>query len=261
MRGLDCSSLSTAYASLEPPLEMDQSQIRAKLKEYSIDDFFRRYGGRPPASYRELVLQHVTGGAPIRSPDLVMWFHATRVTPGTSFSEGLRTLPERAEAIEALLRSLIPSCLGSGFMPPSDMSSWAQQGGRQHGAKQSQRGDWGPDAFLVRDAIFERDASFHETPRPSAGRLPGPHSGSGACVGHRRSTPKWNAGSGVASHSPNARLMSRSSPHGSGPVRPDDTARARPPAGTRVPANGIPPGHADDAEAVGAGAFHERGQY
>jgi hypothetical protein len=162
MRVLDCSSLSTTYASLEPLLEMNQSQIRAKLKEYSIDDFLGRYAGRTPSSFRELVLQHVTGGAPIRFPDLVIWFHATRVPPGTSFSEGLHTLPQRAEIIKAFLKSLIPSCLGSGFMPPSETSSWVQQGWRQHGWKLSQHIDWGPDAFLVRDAIFERDDSFHD---------------------------------------------------------------------------------------------------
>lgn len=162
MRVLDCSSLSTTYASLESLLEMDRAQIREKLRHYSVEDFLARDQVRPGTPLPDLVLDYVTAGAPTWSPDFVTWFHATRVLPSTSFSEGLLPLPQRVEPTRALLQSLIPSCLGNGFKPSSDWSNGRDQGGKAHGLKMGLHRDWGPDAFLVRDAIFRRDPLFHD---------------------------------------------------------------------------------------------------
>jgi hypothetical protein len=131
--GLDCSTLDTTYASLETLLELNASRIRDKLRRFSPKD-------PPPGALYDLVIDHVLRNRRPKTPDYIIWFHATRVPLGTTFHEGLLPRQEIVDAIRMQLTSMVPAGIGP------DRVQWREDGG--------------PYGCLVRDHILSDDGFF-----------------------------------------------------------------------------------------------------
>jgi len=138
---LDCSSPESAIASLAALLNRSEATIRRQLEAGDLD----AYGMFSGRDNREIVVEDflgVSGGTP--SAHEIHWFHATRVPPGTTFSEGLLPLAEVEPRLRATLDSLstdLPSSRG-------DRNSALQY----HNKLANPTIGGGPCAFLIREA-------------------------------------------------------------------------------------------------------------
>ena len=79
---LDCSSVEAALASTCELLGSDTAGVLTRIDEL-------RYDQRTSRPQEDELMSWVTSWRPAGVTSAVRWFHATRVVPGTTFSEGL----------------------------------------------------------------------------------------------------------------------------------------------------------------------------
>lgn len=109
MLSLDCHNTDSALTSLGTLLSIDRRRLRAALKSFSFSEFEASLIGSCYPPLQVLWNQIVGPGTAPPIPDLVCWFHATRVPPGTDFAEGIQNLgkfrsPElRRDVVEVAL--------------------------------------------------------------------------------------------------------------------------------------------------------------
>jgi hypothetical protein len=150
---LDCQSLDSALTSLAGLLRTKKRELRTALTSFSPEEFEAslEHADHPPGT---VLWNRIIGprtSAPI--PDVVHWFHATRVPPGTDFSEGIQPLGARLPAIESLVATLAE--MGSPLSAAQAESSF------QYRLKAPDPRFWEPYGFLVRDAIVHPDSATH----------------------------------------------------------------------------------------------------
>lgn len=148
---LDCSSFDSAVGSLAPLLGMSTSRLLQLLSKLDVDALDAE--GRPEGRVLAAL------GVDTRHPPLpssVIWFHATRALPGTTFDEGL--LPT-LQAMPKLWAALGEAA--SQWLSASDWDEYQRsflRGDRTFSgqfARKSMAGGWeGPFGFLVRDAAL-----------------------------------------------------------------------------------------------------------
>jgi hypothetical protein len=102
--------------------------------------------------------RHIVGDVVAPIPDVVHWFHATRVPRGTTFSEGLLPLGDRIEPIREHLSRL----KASHGIENVDGKFDAGHSRFLYDSKVQNRSSWGPHAYLVRDAIVRPDGINHD---------------------------------------------------------------------------------------------------
>lgn len=89
---LDCETLESAIRSLSSMTGTSVADIRARMSAWTrraFDRFAQRRGiGGFDVARAELWVR-VFGHTSRPIPDIVYWFHATRVLPNTDFAEGL----------------------------------------------------------------------------------------------------------------------------------------------------------------------------
>jgi hypothetical protein len=137
---LDCESLDSALISLSGLFGVKKRDLRSALTHLRPKEFEASIG--PTVEWSTALWNEIVGtGEPAPVPRVIHWFHATRVSPGTDFKEGI--LP-----LNLILPTLLPLRGGPrGF---------------QYELKTRNSMHWGPYAFLVRDAIVRRDPVTHD---------------------------------------------------------------------------------------------------
>src|SRR5689334_14823082 len=103
---LDCETLESAVRSLSSMTGTSDDDIRARMSAWTwraFDRFAQRRGIGGFDVARAELWSRVFGDASRPIPDIVYWFHATRVLPNTDFAEGLLPLPS---AVPRLIESL-----------------------------------------------------------------------------------------------------------------------------------------------------------
>jgi len=110
----------------------------------------------------------ILGGEQCPVPESIIWFHATRVRPGTTFENGILPLDKCVNRIEAFLAELAASVSVDSIADgDSDNSVELAQGNFHYGLKTTDAKHFGPWAFLTRDAIIDPDGAtgaYTETP-------------------------------------------------------------------------------------------------
>lgn len=151
---LDCRCFQSALNSCASILGAPPEVLLRALREFEYDAVPESDRRRWP--YEELLPKYVcgvVGRAQLPSPQVIHWFHATRVPPGTEFREGILPSSRRLDSIWALLGTL-----ASEWSSPSEWEhfrgSMDGPGAREYHLRTSSRVDDGPHAFLVRDAIL-----------------------------------------------------------------------------------------------------------
>lgn len=164
---LDCDTPDTACDSIAEILGIDRVELESFLDGLDVDAL-----GQDPSIAGEIELtRDVTIGPrrftiPPSSSVSTCWFHATRVAdPSTFRQHGIRPLPDQLEGIWEFLFDLV--------QPDCSTAEWAafrrriEAGDTDHSAflyklkvLDSQH-QWGPFAFLVRDAAEGRADDAH----------------------------------------------------------------------------------------------------
>jgi hypothetical protein len=159
---LDCRSFDLALTSCAGVLNVPAEKLLEALRAFE-------YAAVPETErhhypYEELLPKYVCGMGTqqLPPPDLVHWFHATRVLPGTDFRDGVLPLRRRLDSIWMLLESL-----ASDWTTPAEWRHFRRNmqgpGAQQYQLKISSSLHDGPYAFLVRDAILQpRDLWSHD---------------------------------------------------------------------------------------------------
>src|SRR5207253_484782 len=145
---LDCETIESAVRSLSSMTHTSVDDIRARMSAWTwraFDRFAQRRGIGGLDVGRAELWARVFGDASRPIPDVVYWFHATRVLPKTDFAEGLLPLP-------AAVRRLIESLEKIGLRPASATTKCFHRDA--HVRKMKDRGSWGPFGQLVKDAAF-----------------------------------------------------------------------------------------------------------
>jgi hypothetical protein len=145
---LDCESLDSALTSVSGLLGVNQQELRASLIRVK-PAHLEAAATTQVIEWGDALWNIIVGsGTSSSSPDVIHWFHATRVLSGTDFSEGILPL----NLILPKLRSFLTS-LGSSSTPSNPFA---------YTLKTENPILWGPNAFLVRDAIVRRDSITHD---------------------------------------------------------------------------------------------------
>lgn len=151
---LDCDSFERALDSVAVLVGVQPAELVKCLSTFQLDQVPEQE--REDHRYDDLLVRHALGMGPDRlpRPRETMWFHATRVRPGTTFAEGILPLPLALESIWQFLGELAADW--------SSQREWADfrtgLAGRtddRYFLKVSYRVQGGPFAFLVRPMIFE----------------------------------------------------------------------------------------------------------
>jgi len=107
---LDCETSESTIRSLASLAGISIDDLRSRLAStLSYRSFERKarrqeFGGHDLA--RAALWRKVFGDLEPPVPSVVYWFHATRVLPGTTFSEGLLPLPDAVPRLVASLREV-----------------------------------------------------------------------------------------------------------------------------------------------------------
>lgn len=132
---LDCDSADTTRDSLSVLTKIEASELTRRLRTVPLDEFETRSADIGVHDATAWLWRQVVDSDDIRPvPDVVYWFHATRVSRDTDFRDGLLPLPAAAARIEQLFG-------------PSRRS-------RAFREKMEHRASWGPFGHLVREAAF-----------------------------------------------------------------------------------------------------------
>ncbi len=156
MRVLDCQSADSALKSLCTLLCMRKTQLTAALGNLSPSNFEDACNYAPARTV--LWDRFVGSGKPPPIPEVVYWFHATRVPPGTDFRDGIQPLDQRLPMIKRFLKTLARELR----LPSPGSSARQTDGAFQYQLKTNDRMHWGPWGFLVRDAIVQRADETHD---------------------------------------------------------------------------------------------------
>jgi hypothetical protein len=149
---LDCYSVDTAMTSLAELLGILPEALGQMFDQLPIsrfDDKHRATLQRP----QELLWQLIFGRHQPPTPDIVYWFHATRVQPTTDFAEGLLPLNERVSITRQFLTEL---AIRNGLKTEAS----AVMSGNPE--KMRHKIHHGPFAYLVRDAILTENEIGHD---------------------------------------------------------------------------------------------------
>jgi hypothetical protein len=146
---LDCETPESATRSLASLLGIKVDDLCGRLATAqsfrAFEQMARRRGIGGYDVARAALWHKVFGDLDPPVPSVVNWFHATRVLPGTEFSEGLLPLPDAVPRLVESLRKI-------GLQPaPANKSSYQWD---IHEQKLQWRGSWGPFGHLVRDAAL-----------------------------------------------------------------------------------------------------------
>jgi hypothetical protein len=132
---LDCDSFDTALGSLSALTKIEAPELSRRLLTVPLDAFETRSADMGVHDATAWLWRRVVGSDEARPiPDVVYWFHATRVSRDTDFRDGLLPLPAAAARLEQLFG-------------PSRRS-------RAFKEKMEHRASWGPFGHLVREAAF-----------------------------------------------------------------------------------------------------------
>lgn len=148
MTELDCETFESTVHSLSSMTGTSGDDIRTRMSAWTWRAFNRFAQRRGIGGFdvaRAELWARVFGDAPRPIPDIVYWFHATRVLPNTDFGEGLLPLPS---AVPRLIESLEKIGLRPASRTEGSLHSDA------HVRKMNHRGSWGPFGHLVKDAAF-----------------------------------------------------------------------------------------------------------
>lgn len=132
---LDCDSFDTALGSLAALTKIEAPELSRRLLTVPLDAFETRsadLGMHDATAWLWRRLVESDDAPPV--PDVVYWFHATRVLRDTDFRDGLLPLPAAAVRLEQL------------FGPSRRSRAFAEKVGH--------RASWGPFGHLVREAAF-----------------------------------------------------------------------------------------------------------
>lgn len=158
---LDCSNIESTLSSLEAILGLNGQVIREVVNSFNCD----AYSTAHPHDHRHLreifpdLLRE--RGATERSPDVVCWFHGTRVlNPDTISTLGLLSLHQRIDQIwEDLFRLAqiwVSQETWQTFRSQVETTDSLESSDR-HRQRLSNASDRGPHAVLIRDAIADHD--------------------------------------------------------------------------------------------------------
>lgn len=165
MRKLDCTSLDTTYESVTNLIGMNRRELETRFSKANEEEW-------PGLSYQELIRQFVFDDKEFGLPDpeIVCWFHATRITKGTSFSEGLKPTSQMRIQLITMLAELADEmklCTKQEF---SGLSLGGGDAFRVATKCASADFDDGPHGFLVREGVMSLYLEAPESFESIAGR-------------------------------------------------------------------------------------------
>ena len=150
---LDCGSFDSALNSLVSIFGCTPELLREFLSNSEIDQYFEN---NPQLNVcfkeyiYEIVLEHI--GEP-QMPDLVTWFHTTRVPAITNFEEGILPLSKILPKLKTMLIDLIDDDLlkeqFSKALVENEINDF------HYSNKTNNMMHWGPYAILVRNVAFQ----------------------------------------------------------------------------------------------------------
>lgn len=158
MTTLDCSSFESALETSAAGLGVAPGTLRHQLCTFDFsalqESLCQQY------SYGDLLALHVAGATrhELPAPEVITWFHATRVPPKADFCDGILPLKCSEKRIHSFMTDLL---MRVQFDPKWKhvMPRQSEYGMRNYmNRMQTPGGDQGPFAHLVRAAIFEHKA-------------------------------------------------------------------------------------------------------
>ena len=149
MRKLDCASVDSTYESVTNLLDIGRTELEARFVKANEDE-------RPGLSYQELIRHFVFDEKDFNlpEPEVACWFHATRITKGTSFSEGLKPTSKMRIQLVTMLAELADEMK---LCTKQEFSGLPLGGGdafRVATKCASTDFDDGPHGFLVREGVM-----------------------------------------------------------------------------------------------------------
>lgn len=159
---LDCTTPDTTLTSLAVILGIDATELHRRIRSFDLEDFCERNPSQPKPAC-DVVAEHIVGANPaIRWPQLIRWFHATRVPPSAAFADGIQPLSLRLSQIWTFLGQLALQWTSpeawSRFQAHPDGSGLAA-----YSLKVTDPTHQGPYAFLIRDVpLRPRDTLSHD---------------------------------------------------------------------------------------------------
>lgn len=149
---LNCENMETALASLSEFFGCQAALLQDFLQGMDLDELYEKQHSLgtpilidPQEVIGELVAERF--GSP-KIPDVVYWFHYTRVLPGTTFKEGLLPLDQVLEHIWDVLEHIFVS---SPLLPRIRTSRRSQSATWMYRHKLSMPSDYGPHGMLFGD--------------------------------------------------------------------------------------------------------------
>lgn len=155
---LDCSNIESTTSSLESILGLNRQVIREVVESFNCDAYSRSH----PHDHRHLkeILPDLLRdqGATVHNPDVVYWFHGTRVlAPDTILALGLLSLHQRIEQIWEDLFQLAQTWVNreewQRFRTCVEKTDTIRSS-VLHRQRISNTTDGGPHAVLIRDALI-----------------------------------------------------------------------------------------------------------
>ena len=158
---LDCSNIESSVLSLETILALDSQVIRDIIDSFN----YEAYSIAHPQDYRHLsyILTDLdrSRGASTANPDIVYWFHGTRVLyPNTIWKSGLRSLHEQIDQIWDDLFELAKHWVSQDEWRNFRLtveSCDPLESSQRHRQRLGNTADSGPHAVLIRDAVAVPD--------------------------------------------------------------------------------------------------------
>lgn len=150
---LDCGSFDSALQSLGSIFHCSPVLLRDFLSNTDIDRYFEQHS-ELPLSFKEylyeVVLKNI--GLP-KILDLIYWFHMTRISENTTFTEGILPLGDILPKLKTMLVDVIDDNLAQEQL----RTALKHQGIEDFhfGNKINNAMHWGPYAILVRDVAFQ----------------------------------------------------------------------------------------------------------
>jgi hypothetical protein len=149
MRKLDCTSVDTSYESVTKLLDMDRTELEARFVKANEDEW-------QGFSYPELIRQFVFDNKEytLPDPDVVCWFHTTRIAKDTVFEGGLKPTSEmRIQLVEMLadLAEEMNLCSKQEFY---GLPIGGADGFRVATKCSSNGNDDGPHGFMVKEGMM-----------------------------------------------------------------------------------------------------------
>lgn len=149
MRKLDCASSDSTFESVTNLISFSRAELESKFAKANEGEW-------SDYSYQELVRQFIFDDKDccLPDPDVVCWFHTTRIAKGTLFEDGLKPTSEmRVRLVEMLadLAEELNLCTKKEFFGlPLDGSD-----GFRVATKCSSDGfDDGPHGFMVKEGMM-----------------------------------------------------------------------------------------------------------